>query len=84
MKIFGRILLGLLMVVAALAIFLVASVAVDAMTGGNRVAEMQLTIIWEEILKRFPEIKVVGEPVLNWSAFVHGFESLPVIIPYRT
>jgi cytochrome P450 len=51
---------------------------------GNRVAEMQLTIIWEEILKRFPEIKVVGEPVLNWSAFVHGYESLPVIIPYRT
>ncbi|MFN9849667.1 MAG: cytochrome P450 [Alphaproteobacteria bacterium] len=50
---------------------------------GNRVAEMQLTIIWEEILKRFPEIKVVGDPVLNWSAFVHGYESLPVIIPYR-
>ena len=50
---------------------------------GNRVAELQLTIIWEEILKRFPEIKVVGEPVLNWSAFVHGFETLPVIIPTR-
>jgi cytochrome P450 len=50
---------------------------------GNRVAEMQLTIIWEEILKRFPEIKVVGEPVLNWSSFVHGFETLPVIIPTR-
>jgi len=50
---------------------------------GNRVAEMQLTIIWEEILKRFPEIRVVGEPVLNWSAFVHGYESLPVIIPAR-
>ena len=50
---------------------------------GNRVAEMQLTIIWEEILKRFPEIKVVGEPVLSWSAFVHGYESLPVVIPYR-
>ena len=50
---------------------------------GNRVAEMQLTIIWEEILKRFPEIKVVGEPVLNYSAFVHGYESLPVIIPSR-
>jgi cytochrome P450 len=50
---------------------------------GNRVAEMQLTIIWEEILKRFPEIKVVGDPVLNYSAFVHGYESLPVIIPRR-
>ncbi|MBT9470185.1 MAG: cytochrome P450 [Phenylobacterium sp.] len=51
---------------------------------GNRVAEMQLTIIWEEILKRFPEIKVVADPELNFSSFVHGFESLPVIIPYRT
>ena len=30
---------------------------------GNRVAEMQLTIIWEEILKRFPVIEVIGEPV---------------------
>ena len=50
---------------------------------GNRLAELQLTIIWEEILKRFPEIKVVGDPVLNWSAFVHGYESLPVIIPSR-
>ena len=50
---------------------------------GNRVAEMQLTIIWEEILKRFPVIEVVGEPVRTYSAFVHGFESMPVIIPAR-
>ena len=50
---------------------------------GNRVAEMQLTIIWEEILKRFPEIKVVGEPTRTYSPFVHGFESLPVVIPRR-
>ena len=50
---------------------------------GNRVAELQLTIIWEEILKRFPEIRLAGEPVRNFSAFVHGFESLPVIIPTR-
>ena len=50
---------------------------------GNRVAEMQLTIIWEEILKRFPVINVVGEPVRTYSAFVHGYESMPVIIPAR-
>ncbi|WP_333808478.1 cytochrome P450, partial [Phenylobacterium sp.] len=50
---------------------------------GNRVAELQLTIIWEEILKRFPEIRVSGEPVRNFSNFVHGFETLPVIIPAR-
>jgi len=50
---------------------------------GNRVAEMQLTIIWEEILKRFPVINVVGEPTRTYSAFVHGYETLPVIIPAR-
>jgi cytochrome P450 len=50
---------------------------------GNRVAEMQLTIIWEEILKRFPRIDLVGEPVRTYSAFVHGYESMPVIIPAR-
>ena len=50
---------------------------------GNRVAEMQLTIIWEEILKRFPVINVVGEPVRTYSAFVHGYESMPVVIPAR-
>ncbi len=48
---------------------------------GNRVAEMQLTIIWEEILKRFPVIEVIGEPVRSWSSFVHGYESMQVMIP---
>jgi cytochrome P450 len=50
---------------------------------GNRVAELQLTIIWEEILKRFPKIELVGEPVRNYSSFVHGFESMQVVIPAR-
>jgi len=50
---------------------------------GNRVAEMQLTIIWEEILKRFPRIELVGEPTRTYSSFVHGYEAMPVIIPAR-
>jgi cytochrome P450 len=50
---------------------------------GNRVAEMQLTIIWEEILKRFPTIDVVEEPVRTYSPFVHGYESMRVVIPSR-
>ena len=29
---------------------------------GNRLAELQLKIIWEEILARFPKIEVVGPP----------------------
>ncbi len=50
---------------------------------GNRVAELQLTIIWEEILKRFPEVVVTGEPKRTHSTFVKGYETLPVIIPRR-
>jgi cytochrome P450 len=50
---------------------------------GNRVAEMQLTIIWEEILKRFPVIRLVEEPVRTYSSFVHGYETMRVIIPGR-
>jgi cytochrome P450 len=50
---------------------------------GNRVAEMQLTIIWEEILKRFPRIELVGEPLRTFSSFVHGYESMQVVIPAR-
>jgi cytochrome P450 len=50
---------------------------------GNRLAELQLRVIWEEILKRFPDIKVVGEPVRTYSSFVKGYESLPVVIPTR-
>src|SRR5580692_3088104 len=48
---------------------------------GNRLAELQLTILWEEIMKRFPVIELTDEPRRTWSAFVHGFVSMPVIIP---
>jgi len=48
---------------------------------GNRLAEMQLKILWEEIMKRFPVIEVVGEPVRVRSTFVRGFTHLPVRIP---
>ena len=45
---------------------------------GNRVAEMQLRILWEELLKRFSFIEVVSPPKLVQSNFVLGYESLPV------
>lgn len=48
---------------------------------GNRLAEMQLRILWEEILKRFPVIEVLGEPVRIRSSFVRGYAELPVRIP---
>jgi cytochrome P450 len=50
---------------------------------GNRLAELQLTIIWEEILKRFPEVRLVSEPKRSYSTFVRGYETMPVIIPAR-
>jgi len=45
---------------------------------GNRLAEMQLRIIWEEIMKRFSYVEVVGEPVRLRSSFVRGISDLPV------
>ena len=47
---------------------------------GNRLAEMQLNILWEEILKRFKQIEVVGDPVYLRSSFIHGIRELPVRI----
>ncbi|MGO4716709.1 cytochrome P450 [Bradyrhizobium sp. 2TAF24] len=47
---------------------------------GMRLAELQLKIIWEEILKRFRHIEVVGEPKRVYSSFVRGYEELPVRI----
>ncbi len=48
---------------------------------GNRLAELQLKILWEEILRRFPAIEVVGPPQRLYSSFVHGITQLPVRIP---
>jgi cytochrome P450 len=47
---------------------------------GNRLAEMQLRILWEEIMQRFSNIEVVGEPVTVHSNFVKGYSELPVIL----
>jgi len=48
---------------------------------GNRLAELQLSILWEELLKRHPVVEVVGEPERTNSCFIHGYTSLPVKIP---
>lgn len=47
---------------------------------GNRVGELQLRILWEEIMKRFSRIEVVGDPVRIPSNFVMGYSELPVIL----
>ncbi len=45
---------------------------------GNRLAEMQLRVMWEEIMKRFDKVEVVGEPTRTVSSFVKGYTALPV------
>ena len=45
---------------------------------GNRLAEMQLRVLWEEIMQRFHTVEVVGEPVRVPSNFIKGYAELPV------
>jgi len=45
---------------------------------GNRLAELQLRVLWEEILKRFNKIEVQEEPSRTLSSFVRGYTHLPV------
>ncbi|MEO8812631.1 MAG: cytochrome P450 [Caulobacteraceae bacterium] len=47
---------------------------------GNRLAEMQLRIVWEEMLKRFRMIEIVGDIRRLRSNFVKGYETMPVRI----
>jgi cytochrome P450 len=45
---------------------------------GNRLAEMQLKVLWEELLPRFSRIELAGEPVRLYSNMFRGFSSMPV------
>ena len=45
---------------------------------GNRLAEMQLRILWEELLPRFENIEVVGDPEYVQSNFVRGISKMMV------
>jgi len=45
---------------------------------GNRLAELQLRVLWEEILARFEKIEVQDEPERTFSSFVNGYTHLPV------
>ena len=50
---------------------------------GNRLAELQLRIIWEEIHKRFSRVEVTGEPERLFSNLVRGITRLPVRLRAR-
>lgn len=45
---------------------------------GNRLAELQLRILWEEVLERFEDVKLMAEPERTYSSFVKGYTHMPV------
>ncbi|MDA0341089.1 MAG: cytochrome P450 [Proteobacteria bacterium] len=47
---------------------------------GDRLGELQLQILWEEVLARGLEIEVVGAPRRVYSNFLRGIKELPVRI----
>jgi cytochrome P450 len=48
---------------------------------GNRLAELQLTILWEEVLQRFPMIEVLEPPKRAYSNILRSIAAMPVRIP---
>ena len=46
---------------------------------GNRLGEMQVNILWQEIMKRFDNVEVVGPPKYLRSNFIHGIVDLPAV-----
>ncbi len=50
---------------------------------GNRLAEMQLRVLWEEIMQRFHTIEVVGDVKRHPNNFIRGIAELPVRIRRR-
>ena len=50
---------------------------------GNRMAELQLRVLWEEIMKRFSNIEVVGTVERLPNNFIRGIKDVPVRVhPY--
>ena len=51
---------------------------------GNRLAELQLKILWEELLARFENIEVLSEPEIIQSNFVRGYVKMMVKLTPKT
>jgi cytochrome P450 len=47
---------------------------------GERLADLQLRVLWEEILRRDMQMEVMGPPVRVYPNFLRGFRSMPVRI----
>jgi cytochrome P450 len=51
---------------------------------GNRLAEMQLRILWEEIVTRFDHVELVGDVERLSNNFIRGIKNVPVRLHPRT
>ena len=50
---------------------------------GNRLAEMQLRVLWEETQKRFRKVEIVGDVERLPNNFIRGISNVPVVLhPY--
>ncbi|MDA7784759.1 cytochrome P450 [Pseudomonadales bacterium] len=47
---------------------------------GMRLAEMQMRVLWQEIMTRWQRIEIVGDVTRVESNFINGYESMPVRI----
>ncbi len=47
---------------------------------GARLAELQLQVLFEDMLKRRMTVRVTGDPEYVAQCFVHGYKKLPVVI----
>ena len=45
---------------------------------GNRMAELQLRVLWEEIMERFQTVEVVGDITRLPNNFIRGIKEIPV------
>jgi cytochrome P450 len=45
---------------------------------GNRLAELQLRVLWEEIMQRFHRVEVVGDIERLPNNFIRGIKNIPV------
>jgi methyl-branched lipid omega-hydroxylase len=51
---------------------------------GANLARREIRVMFEELLRRLPDIEVTGEPAMLQSAFIHGIKRMPVRFTPRT